>query len=146
MLAVETNEITEAFHGFAIKAKRFIDIQTKEDYESALVFVEHLIDDADDSRDDPLNDLIGIISSAIQRWESRNDELVSFERKVFKVDSAGSIMRILMDQYHLTESDLENELGSAPLASKILNGERDLTRRQIAKLANRFEIDPSLFF
>ncbi len=146
MQAVETNEITEAFHGFAIKAKRLIDIQTKEDYAWALEFVGQLVDDAEDSRDDPLNDLIGIISNAIQRYESRDDELISFEQKVCNVDPAVSILKILMDQYHLTESDLENELGSASLASKILNGERDITRLQIANLANRFKIDPSLFF
>ncbi len=142
----ELKNLFPSLDNFKYKAKRLIDIQTKEDYEWALAFVEQLFDDAKDSRDDPLNDLIGIISNAIQRYESRDDELVAFERKVSRVDSAGSILRILMDQYHLTESDLEKELGSGSLASKILKGERDLTRLQIANLANRFKIDPSLFF
>ena len=56
-----------------------------------------------------------------------------------------AILRTIIDQHQLTLSDLP-EIGHKSLVSKILSGERNLTRTHIKKLSDRFHIDPRVFF
>lgn len=62
-----------------------------------------------------------------------------------EVSSDIAVLRVLLDQYHLTLSDLP-EIGHKSLVSKILSDDRALTKTHIKKLSQRFNIDPSLFF
>ncbi len=50
-----------------------------------------------------------------------------------------------MEEHQLTQKDLP-EIGSQSLVSKFLAGKRKLTSKQIAKLANRFQISPAVFY
>jgi HTH-type transcriptional regulator/antitoxin HigA len=50
-----------------------------------------------------------------------------------------------MEQHKLGVADLP-EIGSKSLVSRILNGERRLTRNHIEALSKRFNINPALFF
>ena len=49
-----------------------------------------------------------------------------------------------MEEHALTEFDL-SEIGSAQVVSAILNGDRELTAREIRMLAQRFHVSPSVF-
>jgi HTH-type transcriptional regulator/antitoxin HigA len=53
--------------------------------------------------------------------------------------SPAAIIRSLMDQYELSQSDLP-ELGSQGIVSEILNGKRNINLRQIKALSQRFNI------
>ena len=59
--------------------------------------------------------------------------------------SPAEILEFLMQQHELTQSDLP-EIGSQSHVSKILAGERNLTKEQIGKLAKRFGVSPAIFF
>jgi len=53
--------------------------------------------------------------------------------------SPAAIIRSLMDQYELSQSDLP-ELGSQGIVSEILSGKRNINLRQIKAVSQRFNI------
>lgn len=54
------------------------------------------------------------------------------------------IVKFLMDQHNLRQVDLVEEFGTQGLVSEFLSGKRELSKRQIRNLSERFKIDPSL--
>jgi HTH-type transcriptional regulator/antitoxin HigA len=56
-----------------------------------------------------------------------------------------AVLGVLMDQYGLGVNDLP-EIGSKSLVSRILSGERNLTKKHIQALSKRFGINPANFF
>lgn len=146
MLAVKPKLLTDSFLKFATQASHVLHIQTEEDYEYALILVEYLIDVAEDTESDPRNDLIAIVANSIKEYESKQDSIVKFDELSVSMDQGVSMLRHLMVQYQLNISDFQNEIGSKPLVSMILNGKRSLTKEHIVKLSKRFNIGPALFF
>jgi HTH-type transcriptional regulator/antitoxin HigA len=146
MLAVKQEAVTNSFLGFASEASNILHIKTKEQYEEALSIVENLFEKATDDSDDPLHDLIEILSRGIEKYESHQEALASFTREASNLSQEILVLRVLMDQHNLTISDLKEEVGSKSLVSMILNGKRNLTKDHINKLARRFNINPGLFF
>ena len=147
-VAIET--VRESFIGFANTSYRLRHIQTEEDYQNALGTVEQLLTSLDDTGDDPLNDLIDIISKAIEAYENKQPMIQDFVAKYrAKYNSAPkgiSVIRVLMDQYGLGVNDFQNEIGSKSYVSMIMNEERQLNKKHIEKLCKRFNISPELFF
>lgn len=64
----------------------------------------------------------------------------------FSEGTQADILRFLMEEHHLTQHDLEKELGGQSVVSSILNGKRRLNVRQIARLSKRFNLSPATFF
>ena len=58
--------------------------------------------------------------------------------------SGADVLRLLMDEHGLTQSDLP-EIGSQGLVSDILRGKRELNVRQSPALAARFYVLPVVF-
>ncbi|MEN8216664.1 MAG: transcriptional regulator [Pseudomonadota bacterium] len=98
MSTVQSKALTDSFLAFASQASPILHIHTNDDYESALEFVEYLFDLAEDYENDPLNDLITIISRSIEEYESNQEELVKFEQEAQAMDQSISMLRILMNQ------------------------------------------------
>ena len=146
MLALKTETLTSSFLGFASEASNILHIKTEDDYQAALGTIEHLFSEAKDTADDPLNDLIEIISRAIDKYELTQQDIVFFEKQANNVSQDISVIRVLMNQHNLTLSDFKTEIGSKSLVSMILNGKRNLTKEHIAKLSSKFNLDPALFF
>jgi HTH-type transcriptional regulator/antitoxin HigA len=71
----------------------------------------------------------------------------AYERRIYPVEhsSPADILAFLMEQHDLTQSDLP-EIGTQSHVSKILNGERNLTREQIGLLSKRFGVSPAVFY
>jgi HTH-type transcriptional regulator/antitoxin HigA len=55
-------------------------------------------------------------------------------------------LRRLVEHNGMTASELGELLGNRSLGSKILRGERELSKAHIRKLADRFKVSPALFF
>ncbi len=85
----------------------------------------------------PAKELLNIIYSNIDAYEKR-----TYARKNL---SSSETLAFLMEQHGLTQRDLP-EIGTQPHLSKILSGERNLTREQIAVLAKRFGVSPAIFY
>ncbi|OGQ95801.1 MAG: transcriptional regulator [Deltaproteobacteria bacterium RIFOXYD12_FULL_57_12] len=115
-------------------------IKNEEEYGQALALMDELIEDYDNQRL-----LIEVLSVAIERWENTSQEFVAFNRRISDLDGGVSVLKVLMEQHGLGVADLP-EIGSKSLVSKILNNERNLTRKHIESLSNRFGVSPALFF
>jgi HTH-type transcriptional regulator/antitoxin HigA len=137
--------ILNKFKEFTHVAFPILSIKGVEAYEDALNMVEHLMESVGEDDAPTENLLISLLHQAIQRFEDKNEELIVFEKESIEVGSDVAVLRVLLDQYHLTLSDLP-EIGHKSLVSKILSGDRSLTKTHIKKLSQRFNIDPSLFF
>ena len=56
------------------------------------------------------------------------------------------LIRSLMDEHDMNESDLGRLLGDRSLGHRILSGERELSKVQIRLLAERFALNPGALF
>jgi len=101
--------------------------------------------EVDDAQDHPLNAVIDLLAHAIESYENKDPELVSFEQRAMAEPSDIATLRLLMDQHNLGTADLP-EIGSKSMVSRVLSGERGLNKNHIQALAHRFGISPSLFF
>ena len=112
---------------------------SRQDYEDALGLVEYLIEH------DPDSPLVEMLTAKIDKYENESPEFAEFNARVASIPSGVALLRTLMDQYHLTQSDFENEIGKKSLVSRILNGQRTLTLDHMRALAKRFGVPVSAF-
>ena len=115
-------------------------INNDAEYQQALILMDELIDDYDNQKA-----LIEVLSVSIEQWESTAPEFAQFNKRIAKLDSDLTLLKVLMEQYGLGVADLP-EVGSKSLISRILSGERSLTKKHIHTLSQRFGISPALFF
>ncbi len=137
--------LLHAYQSFMATAHPFVNISNEEDYGVALNTLEHVLESANDTKNDPLNPLIDMLSHAIEQYESQDEELMEFVSEAEKLPSDIALIRTLMNQHKLTGSDLP-EIGGKTMVSKVLKGDRALTRSAIEKLSVRFGLRPSMFF
>ena len=55
------------------------------------------------------------------------------------------MLTFLMEQHNMNASDLGRLLGQRELGSKILRGDRELSKTHIRKLSNHFHVSPAIF-
>ena len=146
MNTVTVKKLEASFLSFFETAHRVIEIETEEDYEFALDLVEHLMTKAEDREEEPLLHMIDMVAVSIEKYENSLESVSDYIQEVEAVDPGVSTLRVLIDQYNLSYSDLKDEIGSKSLVSQILSGSKNLTRAHIANLARRFSISPELFF
>ena len=70
--------LMNAYQTFRKTAGEYLDIRTEADYQKVLQAVEELLEEAEDTPDDPLNPLIELLSRALADYESRDKELSAF--------------------------------------------------------------------
>lgn len=126
----------------AIKHWQFIDEYTQipkdqKQYEKLVEFADMLISMSRHKKIPRITTLLQLVAKNIAAYEEQH----------FISDYASPIdaLIFLMEQHDLTQDDLP-EIGSQPLVSKILSGERQLTREHIEKLSQRFKVSPAIFF
>jgi HTH-type transcriptional regulator/antitoxin HigA len=111
-------------------------IRTKGDYNRAMHIIEMLA-----GRTDLNNDQAAYL-------ESLSILVEAYESEHYEIEPAGSPLQtlaFLLEENGLSGSDLGRILGQRQLGSKILRGERDLSKAHIKTLAEYFAVDPSLF-
>ena len=135
----------EACHSFAKAAAPYFHITDEKRYEEALELVESLLEEAEDAPDDPLNVIIEMLSHAIEGYENKDEELAAFHKRVMDQPADLAMLRLLMEQHGLGTADLP-EIGSKSMVSRVLSGKRSLSKKHIQALAERFGVDPGLFF
>ncbi|EIE2769364.1 helix-turn-helix domain-containing protein [Salmonella enterica subsp. enterica serovar Rubislaw] len=115
------------------------DNPDEKDYEEALELVEHLL------MENPGSLLLDIVCNRIRTYEDGQPEIVALREEMNAIPAGLAILRTLMDQYKLTTSDFQNEIGSKSMVSRVLNGKRNLSVDHIKKLSSRFGISPASF-
>ena len=72
-----------------------------------------------------------------------------YEDQRFKIDTSDidaiEILKTLMEENDMSGSDLGRLLGDRSLGSRILSGERQLSKTHITILSDRFAVSPALF-
>jgi HTH-type transcriptional regulator/antitoxin HigA len=135
----------DACHSFAQAAAPYFHITDHKRYEEALELIESLLEEAEDTPDDPLNAIVEMLGNAIEAYESEDEELAAFEQRAMDQPGDLVVLRLLMNQHGLGTADLP-EIGSKSMVSRVLSGKRSLSKKHILALSERFGIHPALFF
>ena len=90
---------------------------------------------ADEAR--PLADLVATLGELIGDYDALHYPATDVAPK--------GVLRAVMDQHGLTQSELAQGLGSQGVASEILSGKRELKLRQMRTLAIRFSVPVAAF-
>lgn len=134
-----------AFRDFSNIASPFLNLKDEAHYLAALELIEDLLQEAEDTLDEPLNPVIKMLSQAIETYENQDDKLAAFEKEAKLLASDISVLRLIMDQHALGVDDIP-EIGSKSMVSRVLNGKRDLNKNHIKALSERFGVNPNIFF
>jgi HTH-type transcriptional regulator / antitoxin HigA len=81
---------------------------------------------------------IELLTLLVDRYESQRYPLPDVE--------PAEMLRFLLDQNGLSQRDVAAELGSESTVSLVLSGRRPLNRDHIARLSERFQVSPAIFF
>ena len=137
--------LKNACHDFAQTAAPYLHIKDENHYEETLALIENLLEEAEDSLDDPINAIIDLLSQSIETYENSDEELAELETRAMQQPADLAMLRLLMDQHKLGTADLP-EIGSKSMVSRVLSGERSLNKNHIKALSERFGIDAGVFF
>lgn len=113
-------------------------ISNKKQHEAALKIAESLIIFLNTHKKD----------EGVEVYLKMLGDLISdYENKMFDAPevSGREMLAYLMELKGLNQKDVAKELGGQPNVSKVLKGERDLNLRQIRELAQKFNVEPSVF-
>jgi len=110
-------------------------IRTKGDYNRAIKIVGALTAKTNLNQDQ--KDYLESLATLIEAYENKH----------FPIDAQNpiEILKFLLESNGLNGSDLGRILGQRQLGSKILKGERHLSRTHIKRLAEYFSVEPGLF-
>ncbi|MBD2205202.1 transcriptional regulator [Calothrix sp. FACHB-1219] len=111
-------------------------IRNEEENEKALAIVEELMHRSNLSpEEDKLYDLLIIL-------------IEKFDQEYYspgKASQPDSILRFLMEQRDIKESDLVDIIGSQAVVSAVINGEQEISKAQAKALGEFFRVDCGLF-
>ena len=111
-------------------------IRNEREYDVAVKRLNELLDEIGDNEKHPLYSLLDTLSTLIHAYEEENFPIPEA--------SGADILRFLMEEHELTQSDLP-EVGSQGVVSEILNHKRELNVRQVRALAKRFNVSSAVF-
>ncbi len=108
-------------------------IKTEEDYRVALKRLEMLFDAEIGTPESDEADILGLM-------------IDEFEKKHYPIDAPDPIeaIKIRMEEMHLRQIDLVNEIGGKNRVSEVLNKKRKLTVEMIRNLTKRLNLSPEL--
>lgn len=137
--------LVNACRNFTKVAAPYLYITDEIHYQETLDVLEKLMEEIGENEKSPLNAIIEMLAQAVSEYEEHDKNLNKFERASDTQPADLVMLRVLMTQHGLNTTDLP-EIGSKSMVSRVLNGERELSKKHIAALAQRFKIDPALFF
>lgn len=138
-------KVMDAWSQFSEVAGVYLHIQDETAYQEALILVNDLMEQSGDVVDDPLNPMLDLLFRSIDAYEMQDKRFRAFHDEAMDIPKDLAVLGVLMDQYGLGVNDLP-EIGSKSLVSRILSGERNLTKKHIQALSERFGISPAGFF
>lgn len=112
-------------------------IHNEAEYDGVVAFMNSLLDVVGDNEDHELADLLDLVAQLVEDYEGT--------RHVPPDVPPHEVLRFLMDQHGLKQTDLAAEIGGQSVVSDILNGKREINARQAKALAARFGVSPGAF-
>lgn len=133
------SKLIPAWKGLRNSVPFFGPIRNERDYASMHALMEQLLDVVGDDEDHPLADLLDVIGVLVAQYEDENTPGLSAPSEPLDV------LKFLMLQHELKQSDLRKEIGTQGVVSEILSGNRQINARQAKALAKRFKVSPAVF-
>jgi len=112
-------------------------IQTPKQYEQTVALINRLVDVVGENERHPLAGLLELVGELVASYEARLQPVPDAPPR--------DVLRLLMEQHGLTQTDLRAQLGGQPVVSEILNGKREINARQAKALAARFHVSAAAF-
>jgi HTH-type transcriptional regulator/antitoxin HigA len=137
--------IIEEFRSFSESISPLLNINDEASYDAALLLMDDLFEVSADVEGDPISPLIDMLAASIDRYESKDQELMAFIDKADEIPKDIALIRVLMDQYQLDMTGLP-EIGDKTVVSRVLSGKRPLTKQAIENLCHRFNLRPDMLF
>jgi HTH-type transcriptional regulator/antitoxin HigA len=136
--AIDTASILPAWRALqgALPVK-LAPIHNDEQYQEVVSLMNGLLNVVGDNEGHELADFLDLVGQLVGDYENA---------QVTIPDAApDEVLRFLMDQHGLKQTDLSEELGGQPVVSAILSGKREINVRQARALAARFNVSPAAF-
>lgn len=136
-LSGQVPDIVEAWAALQQKAS-IKPIRNEKDYQTMLQFSKELAANLNGEEENPLVDLIGVVTTLIEAWETqtRNAGIPNAEPR--------EVLRHLLETHGLKQKDLAG-IASPTVVSDILAGRRAISKNVAKALAARFHADVSVF-
>ncbi|MBZ9611799.1 helix-turn-helix domain-containing protein [Rheinheimera maricola] len=115
-------------------------INSEQQYDELLALMDELVEDYDANQL-----LIDLLFPVLQDYEETAERFKVFNQRMETLDPGIAMLRLLIDQHGLTQSDFQQEIGGKSLVSQILSGKRSLTLGHIRALSKRFGIPAAMF-
>jgi HTH-type transcriptional regulator/antitoxin HigA len=112
-------------------------IESERHYQAMVDFMNKLVDEIGDREMHPLMGLLDIVTVFVRDYEGRNVRIPDAK--------PSAVLRLLMEQKDLRQTDLAKIFGSQSNVSEVLNGKREINARQARALAKRFGVSPAVF-
>lgn len=118
---------------FKLQDMEIKPIKTETDYTQALKRLETIFNAETGTTESDEADVLGLL-------------IDDYEKKHYPIEAPDPIeaIKIRMEEMHLKQIDLVNEIGSKSRVSEILNRKRKLTVEMIRKLTGRLNLSPEL--
>ena len=129
------NDLQNAWQEFN-RATHIAPIRDEKHYAEMVSLADSLTEVIGSTKKHPLLDLFDLVSELIRSYDA--------EHYTVPDASPREVLRFLMDQHGLAQSDLP-EVGNQSVISMLLSGARQLNVRQIQALAARFHVPPTVF-
>ena len=128
--------LTDQLQTYWANIAPLLTIRNEKEYDVAVKRLNELLDEIGTNEKHPLYTLLDTLGTLVYAYEE--------EHYPIPEATGADVLRFLMDEHELTQSDLP-EVGSQGVVSEILNNKRELNVRQIRALAERFSISAAVF-
>lgn len=132
------NEKTK--HQFHLPLSVFKKPATQNEYDFLQTILDQILDTIRDDESHPMAIAAQIIGDNLEDFDDKNH--VPIGENVTDID----LIRHLMIQNNLHQDDMVDIFGNQGNVSKFLSGKRKLSKLQISKIVDRFNISSDFFF
>ena len=137
-LAIDPAAIAPAWKAFqGALPVRIGTIHNDDEYARVVAFMNSLLDVVGDDEAHELADLLDLVGQLVESYED--------SRHAIPDAAPHEVLRYLLDEHNLKQSDLAVEIGGQSVVSDILNGHREINARQAKALAARFGVSVAVF-
>lgn len=138
---IDTAAITPAWKAFQIALPVKIGTITSErEFKRTVKFMNGLLDVVGDDEDHELAGLLDVVGQFVEEYENAHHALPDVSDA-----SPHEVLRFLVNQHGLKQTDLSAEIGGQSVVSDILNARRTINARQAKALGARFGVSAAAF-
>lgn len=137
-LVIDTDTLVPAWQAFqSTLPVRIGPIHNDAQHKQMVSLMNGLLDVVGDNEDHELAGFLDLVSQLVEDYENAHQAAP---------DAAPhEVLRFLMTQHHLKQTDLAQEIGGQSVVSEILSGKRAINARQAKALAARFGVSSAAF-